>query len=151
MWNSKKSILLSIAVCFLVAALLLGLAVAFPWLRDWYFLSVHGKLPEKGAIPAVTICFYLCLVPATWALYELIRMLFRIRKDNPFCTENVKALRHISWACALAAVLCIIGAVWYLPLILIAVAAGFMAMILRVVKNVMEKAVALREENDLTV
>ena len=43
------------------------------------------------------------------------------------------------------------GGVFYLPFCFIAVAAGFVGLMLRIVKNVMQSAVEIREENELTI
>ncbi|MBR2937453.1 MAG: DUF2975 domain-containing protein [Oscillospiraceae bacterium] len=39
----------------------------------------------------------------------------------------------------------------YIPYLFVSVAAGFVGLMLRVVKNVMENAVQLKEENELTI
>ena len=38
-----------------------------------------------------------------------------------------------------------------IPFLMVAVAAGFVGLMLRVVKNVMQAAVEIREENELTI
>jgi len=49
------------------------------------------------------------------------------------------------------AVITLIAGVFYIPYSFVAVAAGFVGLMLRVVKNVMENAVQLKEENELTI
>ena len=46
---------------------------------------------------------------------------------------------------------CLPAAVFYLPLIFLAVIMAFLALVISVVKNVMAAAVELREENELTI
>ena len=68
-------------------------------------------------------------------------------------TQNVTALRRISWCCTWAAMLCLpTGAVVGLPFIFaVGLAAGFMALIVRVVKNAFAQAVRMKDELDYTV
>jgi hypothetical protein len=60
-------------------------------------------------------------------------------------------LRNISWCCAFGALICIVSQFYYKPWLFIGVAAAFASLIVRIVKNIVEKAVILKEENDLTV
>jgi len=96
-------------------------------------------------------CFYPCSVFAYVTLYSLIRLLLNIKKGIIFITPNVRYLRRISWCCLAVAVITLIAGVFYIPYSFVAVAAGFVGLMLRVVKNVMENAVQLKEENELTI
>ena len=150
MWNHKKSTDLSILLCFTAIGILAVLIPAAPFLLKWYTNARYVEFPVK-MFTAVLICFYTSAVVAFLALYELVRMLFKIRKGNAFCKENVRSLRVLSWCCATVAVITAVGTFFVIPFIFVAAAALFMSIILRVVKNVMEYAVKLREENDLTI
>ena len=64
--------------------------------------------------------------------------------------------KHRLWlgglCCALAAVICIpAGAVLYFPFACMGIAAGFMALIVQVLKNTFAQAVRMKDELDLTV
>ena len=96
-------------------------------------------------------CFYPCAVFAYLTLYSLLRLLFHIKKDEIFISANVQYLRCISWCCFAVAAITLIGGVFYIPFSVVAVAAAFVGLMLRVVKNVMENAVAIKEENELTI
>jgi hypothetical protein len=85
------------------------------------------------------------------ALFYLDRLLANIKKKEVFIVKNVKYLRRISWCCFVVAALLLTGAYSTFLLFLMAVAAAFMGLILRVVKNVIEQAVIIKEENDLTI
>ena len=69
-----------------------------------------------------------------------------------FTTEAVSCLRTISWCCFIEAVLCLLT-IRVAPLVHLGAAfvAGFLGLVLRVVKNVIEEAVALKAENDFTI
>ena len=53
-------------------------------------------------------------------------------------------------AVALSAI-ALVASCFFLPYLFMTVAAGFVGLMLRVVKNVMENAVQLKEENELTI
>ncbi len=153
MWNSNKSITLSLIVCFLVVVMLIFGAVFFPILLKMYFGDFESALDHQFFFmyKSVLICFYVSLLPAFTALYSLIRMLFSIRWKEIFTSANIKRLRILSWCCFAVAFITVLGSFFYLPLIIISIAAGFIGLIIRVIKNVMCSAKILREENDLTI
>ena len=96
---------------------------------------------------------YACAALAIGMLVSLYKFLRRIEKGEVFVPENVAALRRISWCCTWAAALCLpVGAVLGLPFIFaIGVAAAFMALIVRVIKNAFAQAVKMKDELDYTV
>ena len=78
-------------------------------------------------------------------------ILRRIEAGAVFVPANVTALRRISWCCAGAAVVCLAAAYIYLPFAFLGVAAAFMALIVRVLKNAFAQAVHMRDELDYTI
>ncbi|MBQ6708146.1 MAG: DUF2975 domain-containing protein [Clostridia bacterium] len=84
-------------------------------------------------------------------LYSLLRLLFNIKKDGIFIPPNTQYLRRISWCCFAVAVITFIGGLFYIPFLFISVAAAFVGLMLRVVKNVMQSAVEIKAENELTI
>lgn len=160
MWNRKHSVMLSIVVCFAVAAALTVALFIGPWaIRNW-FIFIRGW---SGAEPNLQqlllvfkITFYPCAVFGYVTLYSLIRLLFHIRREDIFIHQNVTYLRRISWCCfAVALITLVVGVLDFnsftVPFIAVAAAAGFVGLMLRVVKNVMQAAVEIREENELTI
>ncbi len=148
MWNSKKSITASFVACVLVLLAIVFIGVASPLLLDKYLSQRGVAITLK---PILLSCYYPCASLGVVAIASLMKMLMLIKNDKPFCKENVKMLKIISWCCFGAAAICAVGGIWYFPFLFIFAAAAFVGLILRVVKNVMEKAVEIREENDLTV
>ena len=152
MWNSKRSVILSLVVCFITIVLIVFVSVFANNFAIKYFdygsSSDHAQyLKYVGFVGSFYPCAFLGIV----AVISLIKMLFRIKNGNPFCKENVKSLKLISWCCFFVALITLLGSFLYLPLIIITVAAGFFGLILRVVKNVIQSAVELKNENDLTI
>ena len=96
-------------------------------------------------------CYYPCGLLGILTVLLLMGMLKRIKNDEPFTRENVLALRLISLCCFLVAIITFAGAFVVKSFILVSMAAGFFGLILRVVKNVIQRAVELKEENDLTI
>ena len=99
----------------------------------------------------ITAALLLCCIPAMGALLWLHKLLSNISDSRVFVDENVTLLRRISWCCFLAAGITLVSSRFYLVFLLISVAAAFMGLILRVVKNVIQQAVILRTENELTI
>ena len=151
MWNFKKSIILSIAVCFIIGIMLTFAAVAMPEMISWYFKTVHAMNAPLVLYKVVITCFYICLPFAYLALFCLLKVLFAIKREEIFVNSNITMLRILSWCCFAVALITLIGGRTYYPLLLIAAAAGFIGLILRVIKNIMCSAKLLREENDLTI
>ena len=155
MLNRKHSVTLSLAVCiFFTVVLTAGLAVG-PWFVRVWFCSYRGWAEDSEALQKMlklfNLCFYPCAVFAYITLYSLIRLLLNIGNDVIFVTQNISCLRRISWCCF--AVACITGAAgfWYVPFFFMSVPAAFVGLMLRVVKNVMQNALELKTENELTI
>ena len=154
MWNKDKSLLLSrVAVgAFIVIAVLW--VIAAPTLTklflDFSRASMHGMSRQQ-----TLLCFlstqYLSLPVAGTLLWNLHRLLQRIGRSEVFVRANERALRRISWCCILEAVICVLSCLYYIPFLFVAVAAGFMALIVRVIKNVFAEAIVLKDENDFTI
>ena len=148
-WNDRKSITLTRVV---VAAAILGSAImtiSGPWLTRW-MVTANALPPRTG--PVLLVLGYLCAVLAFGMLFSLYKFLRRIEAGQIFVPANVTALRRISWCCVGAAVLCLPAGVGiYLPFAFFGVAAAFMALIVRVLKNAFEQAVRMKDELDLTI
>ena len=150
MWNSEKSIILSKLCVLLFMGLLLAVVVTAPWLTHWFVeFSQAGLKEEEAACFMATI--YVGSVPAAFLLYSLLKLLRRIETGQVFTAENVELLRRISWSCFAGAGVALISLFYYYPWFIMAVAAAFMGLIVRVVKNVVAQAVELKDEADYTV
>ena len=151
-WSNDKSLKLSKICVWLFAFLLIGLRIELPFffrsLGAWQLSSgfaVNELLMWMDIIMNGTV---LC---AGVALFYLYRLLHNISLENVFFAENVQCLRVLSWCCLIAGLVFFIG-VWFSPMLaILGGAAGFVGLILRVVKNVFAQAVALKDENDATI
>ena len=84
-------------------------------------------------------------------LWQMWRLLGNIRRGEVFIPGNVRCLRLVSWCCVGAGAVCLASSFFYLPFAAVAIAAGFMALIVRIVKNVFEQAIRMKDELDYTI
>ncbi len=136
MWDHSKSLLLTAWWVRIAFVLWIVIAVVLPFFQ----------LPK-----AMLVIFYMVFVPAAIALFGLERMLHNIQQGKVFSKANVAHLRLVSWACFFAAVFLLIGACLWPVLILAAGVIGFMGLFVRVIKNMLAEAIAIKEENDFTI
>jgi hypothetical protein len=149
MWNESKSLMLSKISVWLFMALLVVCLVLAPRLVARLIFMSHSASDAGNALFLLTI--YAGAIPAGALLVVFNIFLSRIGKGIVFAGENIRSLRQISWCCFIGAVICILSALYYLPWLAIGVAAAFMGLILRVVKNVFSKAVSLQDDAELTI
>jgi len=129
--------------------LLVACLVFAPWLVT---RLIHISVPARNAGDALfLITIYVGSIPAAALLALLYALLRQIGSGRVFINKNVGYLRHISWCCFAGAVLSIASAFYYVPWFAPGIAAAFMGLIIRVVKNVVAEAVALQDESDLTI
>lgn len=131
-----------------VAVAIAILPFLLPTILDWYAGFRYLTIPARRT---VVICFVCCAIVIFWALWNLDRLLRSILAGDVFVRSNIRALRHVQWCCAVVAVLCLVATFAYLPLLFLTVIMGFLFLTICVVSGVMDAAVSIREENDLTI
>ena len=142
MTSAKLTRVLTVGFC----VLLLALMVLFPRLLSFYFAYLDTALRHK-----VMFAFYLCC-PAAWAaLVSILLLMTNIIHDRVFTQKTVRFMRLLSWCCAWVAAVCLGFGFFWAPLLVFVLGAAFMTLILRVLKSVMARALALKEENELTI
>ena len=155
-WTQNKSIVLSKICVFIFAILgiLLNIYIhhdiKFIILRRIYIPFPREELLRQYIIFTL-IAVYIMDVLAYTALLLLYRLLCNIHKSKVFTLENVKYLRLLSWCCFIASFVCFILTFFYLPFVLLVTSTAFMALILRVVKNVFTEAIEIKQENEYTI
>ncbi|MCM1544522.1 MAG: DUF2975 domain-containing protein [Ruminococcus sp.] len=149
MYTSKKSAKLTLAITFIFCVLLLLLMIIARPLLEWFYGS-----ERQTTIKTVMTAFYFCC-PAAWAsLASIIKLLLNIINDKIFITQNVTCIRILSWCCAFVSLVCFFTSFVYVTFFVffvVSIAAAFMMLILRVLKNVMARATEIQNENDLTI
>ena len=147
-WNKDKSIVLSQAGVIVFALCLAALDGGAYWFSAWFVrvraMSGQIAILLMGTIYSGSVFAWLCL----WHLWQLLA---GVKRGEVFTAPNVRHMRVISWCCAAAAVITFASAAYYLPFLFLAVAALFMALIVRIVKNAFQQAIAMKDELDLTI
>ena len=143
--KAVKLSLAAVALCLLAAV---GLAVTMPWLARWY--THIRNLKESGRI-AILVAYYGCLPFALTALICLWRLLRNIRAERVFLETNSRLMAVVSWCCAGVAAVTLGACRWYPPLAFVTLSMAFIFLIVRVVRNCFIAAIALKEENALTI
>jgi len=131
-----------------IGIIMLVLIATMPFILRWY-----ADLRPLGQIPhlAIIIAFYCCVPAVMAALWDVDRIMKRILAGQVFVMSNVQSIRHIRWYCVAVFLICFPAAFFYPPLIFLAVIMAFLSLIVSVVGGVLKAAVAIREENDLTI
>lgn len=127
---------------------LVVLLPTMPFLLKWYSTVRSLTVPENHAI---LIAFYICAVITGVALWKMEQLLRNILQEEVFVRKNVRHVRCIQWCCALVSLVCLPACFFYLPLVFMVVIMAFLFLVISVVVKTMEAAVAIREENDLTI
>lgn len=155
MKKSKDSVGISIVVCFFLCVMLAVFIFAGPVIFELYMTKFRGFLPDGEAIKMLKTVFAATFYPSaaisSVILYFLLKLLFNIKNGEIFIKKNVTALKLVSWGCLIIMVITFVGGMFYMPFMFVALAGGFVGLMLRVLMNVMRSAVELREENDLTI
>ena len=147
-WTKDKSINLSIAcVCaFALILLALDLSVVWSWVSGGRLSETHRQylIMFTATVAFGSVCAWICL----WALYRLLK---NVQAGQVFTEDTVRLLRIISWCCAGAAAVCLLSAAYAWPFLIVAIAAAFMMLIVRIVKNCFRQAIDMKSELDLTI
>ena len=147
-WSKNSSIELSRACVILFMILLAALDIGCYWAVGWF---VRLRLMNRDSVFLMMATIYLCSVFGWALLVRLWQLLQNIRAQLVFDMRNVHLLRQVSWCCVGAGAVCLVSCLYYLPFIAVAIAAGFMALIVRIVKNIFQQAIDMKSELDLTI
>ncbi|MBQ2306401.1 MAG: DUF2975 domain-containing protein [Clostridia bacterium] len=153
--NRKISVTISLVLTALALCGVVAMAFFIPSLIE-YMLEILGSGGAKlELLPAERITVYVAayaeLALAAAGLGMLFALLLLVRKGRVFTHTAVELIRYISWCIIFMGF--IIIAVTFSKVLAMAVGAAvlFVGLTIRVVKNVIEEAVYIKEENDLTV
>ena len=155
LWNSKRSIILT-KFCIL-ALMLVSVIMMFcgKYLISRFLILTGGAkidISNEFSFYIITFISYMLGIIALLTLFCMLRFTINLEKDLIFVPQNIKWLRFISYGCLSAGLLLIITTVVYHKLFLVlSLAALFMMLIVRVIKNAFEQAIEMKEELDLTI
>lgn len=151
-WTDTMSLTLSRVIVWVLAVIF---AAAVVYATVSLISSSWGPLAmvwDLGLDPTgFYIVFYTCAVLAFAALFFLNKLLSNIKNGKVFIDENVRLIRILSWCCYLVGIVLAVYSFRAYPFVVIAAAAAFFGLIMRVLKNVFAKAVQIQEENEGTI
>lgn len=149
-WTLGQSVFLSGICVGLFTAAYVVIVAACPWVIKGYLAlktEQMGLVRERSLMASV----YVCAVPIGIILWKLMRLIRNIGREQLFTADNISCLRWISWMCFAVAVIALVSALYYVMWIVIACCMAFMGLLIRVIKNVFERAREIKEENDFTI
>ena len=133
-----------------VALVVAVLIFTLPALLIWYG-DLLGYHPPQRDMTGIAVCFDICAVAMFIALWNMEKLLKNILTQKVFVAENVRRVRRIGWCCAVVAAICVAATSFVLPMLIFAAIMVFLWLAISVVGCVLDAAVAIREENDLTI
>ncbi len=150
-WGDSKSMVLSKIIIIVFGVILFFVDLRAFWIIRYLLTLSPPGLFGEFAMELLMAYLYICSVPAFVVLYQLFMLLNRIARGNIFTRRNIICFRLVSWCCLTVGIFSIpFIAVWP-SLALVCLAAGLVGLILRIVKNVFEQAVKMKEELELTI
>lgn len=153
--SERWSLWVSLAIALLLFLVCVAGFFVLPWLTK-VLIDLPDTIGSRELISQAGCGFVLALaygVLATILLIDtlMIGLLVRVKAGKVFTEQSVMLIRGMSWSCVLlAAVFCGLG-VYFQLAFLVAFAAVFLGLCLRVVKNVIEEATRIKTEHDMTV
>lgn len=149
-WTPNRSVFLSKICVWLFMAAYVAVVLACPAVVKGYETLRTAQLSETHERFMMTT-IYLCATPVGVILWSLLKLIRNIGREQLFVRENIGCLRWISWMCFAVAAITLVSAWYYVMWIVIACCMAFMGLLIRVIKNVFERAKEIKEENDFTI
>lgn len=146
-WTKANSLNLSIILVEVAFLLLVMVLFIIPPAVCWYD-EISGREPVKYFFGAV---LYISDFIAFFVIGALYRLLQNIRQKKVFISQNASYLRLISWGLVAIALVLVVFSFARSGALLFAFVMAFLGLILRVLKNVFEEAIALQDEQNFTI
>ena len=134
----------------LVMALVVALIFVLPRLLDWYAALLDYEIPQRDLM-GIWVSYIGCAGVILSALWKMEQLMKSILASQVFTRQNVRRVRWVQCSCGIVAAICLVDVIFMLPMILLAAIMGFLCLVVSVLANVLDAAVALQEENDLTI
>ncbi|EOI01734.1 hypothetical protein UAY_01142 [Enterococcus moraviensis ATCC BAA-383] len=147
-WTEKKSVKLSHWCIYIVGGMLLLTMIFMPKVIEMIVPLDAVSLKNQHWF---MITLESCLAVGLVILFLLQRLIKNIDNNETFSERNIEILRLASWLCFLEALILLLSASYYFPWIVLAGVAGFVGLVVRVIKNVFCQALLIKTENDFTI
>lgn len=148
MKRSEKSLNLTIGLLVALSVLFAFMLFMAPSVFSAYCEADNTSEAARQTLIGV---FYACTPSAILTLFFLFKFLFNIKKGEVFCSQTVKYIKILSYTCLSVVPLSLPLCYFFLAGFPIPMAAGFMWLFFRVLKNAFERGSEIKNENDLTV
>jgi len=128
-------------------------ATIVPPIMEKLFTSAKvfvGDITPTGET-VLTVAAYAVLLIAAVADALLITLILRVRAGKVFTDGTVALIRAVSWCSMAICAVCAVMSYWLIFMLVVALAALLLGLSLRVVKNAFEEAIAIKNENELTI
>ena len=145
MWNTRKSLYLTLILTYIASAILIISVFAVPSIVTWY---VEYKGREATLPTTFMLTFYPCTPFAAYAVWQMRSIIKRCIKGEVFTERNVTSLRRLSWCSYAIMAIMLISARAYIPFFICAVCAGFIGLTVRTFMNLFKAALPSVGESD---
>ncbi len=155
--SRRKSVNLSIAVAlsFIVVVTVIAVLIPFTWEDTPYFSKlINDVVINESQQLGRSLFFawlYICLIIVEACCAMVLILLVRVHRGLVFSEISVDCLRYISWLCMLLSLFLFVGEIFHPLMFVMAMAVVFLGLCLRVAKNVIELATAIKQEHDFTI
>lgn len=146
--KKSKSIFFSILVVRVLIAVIFISAFFIPLISKAYIIISKSSTDISTQ---VTIGLYCLVLPALATMVALHLLLSNIKKGNVFVKKNISFLTMIFIGVTMVGIICAFMAPISWAFAFTAIAFLFVALILLVLRNIFDYAVAIKEENDFTI
>lgn len=144
----EKSLKTTKVIVILLAAFFAFFLFTGPLIFNWYCEQTENR---EGVANVLTVVFYACSPSAAITLTYIFKFIKNLERGEIFTDKTVEYLKILSYACLSVVPLSIPLCFFFLAGFPIPAAAGFMWLILRIIKNAFEYGTKIKDENDLTV
>ena len=119
--------------------------------KTGYFSSLTFLSSESVRFHVFLTCFYLSTALTYPILFGVVSLLKNLKKEKIFDKANTRLMSLVSICCFLICVVCFVGTCACYALAVISLIGLFVGLIVQCVRLVMDKAIDMRTELDLTV
>lgn len=152
--GASVNVSLCAAVAFIVTFAAFAVVLPFVWEDTPYFSDFINGIEANNSALHKEMFFawlYTVICVAEICCVAVVLLLLRVRKGLVFTEASISYIRFVSWGCVFLALVGMVGQLFHPLMFILALAAAFLGLCLRVVKNVIEEATAIKNENDFTV
>lgn len=148
--NDRGGLVLSELCLAILTLILLAMDIGAYWVVQWFLGISHGHGGLRDGILFMA-SIYACSIPAWIAVAALWKLLRAIGRGEIFSADNVRRLQTTARCCFIVCIVTLLSAIYYYPMVLLALVACFMGGIVLTVKSAFQKALQMQDELDFTV